>query len=127
MRDCPNADTTLAAEQCLAAEIAKTQSNYAAFAGSIRAILALAYPTMPGQQPVSGPSGTPPSAGDRVAEFDRLEAESKRYREDAGTAAYNQYKGGTAAPVFEAETEQRLLRLHLQEMAFIYEAELSDR
>ena len=110
-----------------ATEITKTQSNYTAFAGSIRAMLALAYPTMPGQQPVSGPTGTPPSASERVAEFDRLEAQSKRYREDAARAAYNQYKGGTEAPVFASEAEQRLLRLHLQELAFIYEAELANR
>jgi hypothetical protein len=125
--DCPHANTTLAAEECLASEIEKTRSNYAAFAEAIRAMLALAYPTMPGEQPVSGPTGKPLTADERVKEFDKLEAESKAYRDDASKAAYDDYRGGSYAPVFEAEAEQKLLRLHLQEMAFIYDTELSNR
>ncbi|MBV9404785.1 MAG: hypothetical protein JO211_05540 [Acidobacteriaceae bacterium] len=124
--DCPDADTTRAQEECLASEIRKTQSNYAMFAEAIRTMLGLAYPTMPGEQPVSGPTGEPLTSDERVKEFDRLEAESKAYRDDASKAAYNQYRGGTLAPVFEAEAEQKLLRLHLEEMAFIYGEELSN-
>ncbi|HTC74744.1 MAG TPA: hypothetical protein VK684_04165 [Edaphobacter sp.] len=125
--DCPNADTTLATEQCLTEEITKTQSNYLTFVSSIRAMLALAHPTMPGEQPGSGPTAIPPSASERVAEFEQLEVHSKQYRGEATRAAYNQYKGGTLAPVFAAQATQRLLRLHIQELAFIYEAELENR
>jgi hypothetical protein len=89
-------------------------------------MLALAYPTMPGDQPVSGPTGTPLTSTERVTEFDQLEAQSKRFRDDGVRAAYDQYKGGTLAPVFAAEAGQRLLRLHLQELAFIYGEELSN-
>jgi hypothetical protein len=124
--DCPHADSTRAAEECLAAEIEKTRSNYAAFAGAIRAMLALPYPAMPGQPPFNGPTGAPPTPNELVAEFDQLEAESQRYREDAAKAAYNQFKGGTAAPVFALEADQRLLRLHLREFAFVYGEELSN-
>lgn len=125
--DCRAAQSTVAVEQCLSTEIKSTQENYTVFAKAIRAMLALSVPTMSGQSPSSGPTGTPATPNDNVTEFDKLEAESKQYREHATTAAYNQYKGGTAAPVAEAEAEQRLLRLHLQEIAFLYDALLQNR
>jgi hypothetical protein len=124
--DCPNAASTRAAEECLTTEMEKTQANYTAFANSLRTMLGLAYPTMPGDQPASGPTGMPLTPTERVAEFDQLEAQSKHFRDDGVRAAYNQYKGGTLAPVFAAEAGQRLLRLHLQEFAFIYGEELSN-
>jgi hypothetical protein len=124
--DCPDATTTRAQEECLDAEMRKTELNYAAFASAIRAMLALADPAIPGQPPVSGPTGIPLTAEQRLAEFDRLEAESKAYREAAAKVAFDQYKGGTLAPVFSLEAAQKLLRLHLQEMAFVYGNELSN-
>jgi hypothetical protein len=89
-------------------------------------MLSLSYPTMPGALPTLGPTGTPPTAAESVAEFDRLEAESSQYRQHAVTAAYNQFKGGSEAPVFAQEAEQRLLRLHLQALAFVYGELLSN-
>jgi hypothetical protein len=125
--DCPDARTTVDIEQCLSEEIEKTQANYALFAGAIRAMLALVVPTTPGEAPYIGPTGMSPTATEDVTEFDQLEAESKQYREHAAGAAFNQYKGGTEAPVAQAMAEQRLLRLHFQEIAFIYEGLLSNR
>jgi hypothetical protein len=113
-----------AAQTALNGEMRKTEANYAAFAGAIRAMLGLSYSTA--TQPVSGPTGTPLTPEQRVAEFDRLEAESKAYRETAAKAAFDQYKGGTLAPVFSLEVAQKLLRLHLQEIAFLYGEELSN-
>lgn len=124
--DCPDATTTRAQEECLSAEIRKTEANYSAFAEAIRAMLGLSYATKPGEQPISGPTGMPLTAEQRVAEFDRLEAASKAYRETAAKAAYGQFKGGTLAPVFSLEATLKLLRLHLQEMAFVYGNELSN-
>src|ERR1019366_7075717 len=98
---------------------------YAIFAGAIRAMLALSVPTMPGEPPSIGPTGASPTATEDANEFDQLEAESKQYRDHAAAAVYNQYWGGTEAPV--AEAQQRLLRLHFQEVAFIYESLLSNR
>ena len=118
--DCPDATTTLAQNQCLGREMATTQENYARFAGALRKMLALAYPKMMGEPIPSGPTGTPPSAAESVAEFDGLEAEEKLYREHASTAAYHQFQGGTLAPVFAAEAAQKLMRLHMQELAFVY-------
>jgi hypothetical protein len=122
--DCPDATTTRAQEECLNGEMRKTEANYAAFASAIRAMLDLSYAGS--AQPISGPTGIPLTPEQRVAEFDRLEAESKAYRESAVKAAFDQYKGGTLAPVFSLEAAQKLLRLHLQEMAFVYGNELSN-
>jgi hypothetical protein len=122
--DCPDATTTRAQEECLGAEMRKTDASYAAFASAIRAMLGLSYSTS--TQPSSGPTGIPLTPEQRVAEFDRLEAESKAYREAAAKVAFDQYKGGTLAPVFSLEAAQKLLRLHLQEMAFVYGNELSN-
>jgi hypothetical protein len=69
--DCQDATTTRARQECLSAEMQKTQANYAAFAGAVRAILGLSYATKPGDQPVSGPTGTSLTAEQRMAEFDR--------------------------------------------------------
>ena len=94
--------------------------NYAAFAGALRAMLADPYPQTPAEQQGSGPEGTPLSAAEQVAEFDRLEAQAKAYRLAAAKAAFDQYKGGSLAPVFSGEASQKLLRLHMEELAFVY-------
>ena len=36
------------------------------------------------------------------------------------SSGFDQYKSGTVAPVFEMEAAQKLLRVHMQELAFIY-------
>lgn len=125
--DCPNADTTLAQRECLQAEDVKTQANYKAFTSALRAILASPYPEPPGAKPVSGPTGPEPTAAQRAVEFDRLEAAFQAYRELAQKAAYNEYAGGTLAPVAEMEASQELLRSHMRELARLYDNELSNR
>jgi hypothetical protein len=117
---CKDAASTRAAEECLDTAMKAAQEEYAAFTSALRSLLGLAYPEMPGEQSMAGPTGIPPSTNERVAEFDRLESQSKAYRQTASRAAYNQFKGGTEAPVFEMETDLRLLRLHLEELSFIY-------
>jgi hypothetical protein len=92
-RDCPDANSTRAREICLQSKLEKTQANYAAFSGAIRALLALPAPATPGQQPYSGP---------------------------AANGAFNQDKGSSLAPVVEGQAELRLLRLHMEELGFIY-------
>ena len=124
--DCPNASSTREELECLSTEMAKTQSNYETFAGAIRGMLAMSVPMMPGQKPASGPTGMERTATELVEEFDQLEAEAKKYRTEAGTVAFNQYKGGTLAPVFEGQATQRLVRLHMQEIAFIYGEKVSN-
>lgn len=123
---CPNASNTRAYEECYSAEIEKSQANYSKFASAIRAMLALTYPSMRGQEPASGPTGLSLTSDELVAEFDKLEAEAKNYREHASRAAYDQYKGGTLAPVFSAEATLHLLRSHMHEVAFVYGEKLSN-
>jgi hypothetical protein len=118
--ECPNTNSTRDEEVCLSAEIAKTQQNYVTFTGALRSLLALPYPTMPGEKFVPGLEGTPPTAAQSVANFDKLESESKLYRENAASIAFEQYQGGTLAPVFEMESILKLTRLHMQELAFVY-------
>ncbi len=126
--DCPNADTTRAEEECLTHEMSITQANYAAATAALRAMPGLEHPKMPGEQPASGPNGAPLTSQQRVEEFDKLEAASAGSRKLAAAAtARNEFKGGTPAPVFEAQAEQRLTRLHLQELVFVYDGEFSNR
>ncbi len=125
--DCANADTTIAAEQCLAREIATTQSNYARVTGALRAMLALPPPEMPCEPVMLGPTGTSPTPAERLAAFDALETASAAYRKLAAGVAFDEFKGGTLAPVFSLEAEQKLLRSHLSELAFLYDTEFSDR
>ena len=118
---CPDADTTRSQEICLQSEIEKTSANYKTFAGVVRSRLALPAPTFPGAGPaVAGPTGVPLSSAEFVAEFDHNEAEWRRYSADQAQAAFDQYKSGTLAPVFEGEAELRLMRLHMHELAIIY-------
>ncbi len=124
--DCPHAGTTRAAEECLAQEVKTTDKNYSVFTSSLRSMLGLSLPVMPDEPPSTGPTGKPLTSAERVREFDNLEALSKTYRTQAADAAYDEFKGGTLAPVFSLETGQKLLRSHLKELSFIYDNELSN-
>ncbi len=125
--DCPNANSTRAEEECLTHEMSLTQANLAAVIAALRAMLGLEHSKMPGEQPVSGQTGTPQASQERVEEFDKLEAASGAYRKLAAITARNEFKGGTEVPDFVAEVEQRLTRLHLEELALIYDTEFSNR
>jgi hypothetical protein len=123
---CPDADNTRSQEVCLQSEGDKTQANYQSFAEAIRSTLALSAPTFPGSAPpASGPTGVPLSAAQFVAEFDYNQQEWKKYEADQAQAAFDQYKSGTLAPVFEGQAHLRLTRLHMRELAFIYGWKLS--
>ena len=122
---CNSAKSRMEAEMCLADALKSANDNYAEFTSDLRSILALAYPTIPGEKPTLGPKGSPQTSAEAVTEFERLESQSEAYRKAASTAAYNRFKGGTEAPVFELETALKVLQIHLEELKFIYGAELS--
>jgi hypothetical protein len=125
---CAGVSSTREQEECLQSGMEKTEANVSAFSGAIRSLLALRSPTVSGpQQAASGPTGKPLSSSELVLAFDRNEAESQKFRQDEAKAAFDQYKGGTLAPVFQSETEQRLLRLHMQELALIYDWATANR
>jgi hypothetical protein len=112
-------------EKCVADALKSADDNYAAFTSDLRSILALAYPTMRGEKPAVGPTGSPQTSTDAVLEFDRLESQSKAYREAVSATAYNRCKGGTDAPVCGLDAALKLLQLHLEELRFIYAADMS--
>lgn len=60
-----------------------------------------------------------------MSEFEQLESQSKAYRKAASDAAYNRFKGGTEAPVFGLRAALKLMQVHLEELKFIYDTELS--
>lgn len=111
--------STVGAEECLSRESKLTDSNYTAFTSSIRAILALKAPQI-GPAPVSGPTGTPLTSEELVKEFDKLESAWQQYRDLVPGTAYDQYKGGTLAPVFDGECGQQVVRSHMRELNQIY-------
>jgi uncharacterized protein YecT (DUF1311 family) len=121
--DCKNANTTRDIEICLGKETEITEANYSAFTGAIRELLSLTYPES-SPQATSGPTGTPTDAEDLVKEFDALQTAWEQYRKIGATAAYNQYKGGTIAPVSLAMMSQELVRSHMRELSSIYDGSL---
>ena len=105
---------------CLEKASKVTDANYATFTGAIREILALVDP----DSPESGPTGMPPMADESVQEFDALQSTWEQYRKIATDAAYDEYKGGTYAPVFDEEVDQKLIRAHMRELDYIYDGAL---
>jgi uncharacterized protein YecT (DUF1311 family) len=118
--ECRNATNTRDIEICLEKENEITERNYSAFTKAIRELLSLAYPATD-QPPASGPTGMPLDAEGLTRELDSLQAAWQQYRMVVKTAAYDQYKGGTLAPVSSMEADLELVRSHMQELNFIYD------
>ena len=117
--DCKDTRSTLDTEICLEKESKISESNYRAFTGAIRQLLSLTYLQLnPSYAP--GPTGQPLNADERLREFDTLQSAWENYRKIAVDSAYNQFKGGTHAPVFAAVTDQLLVRTHMRELDSIY-------
>jgi hypothetical protein len=116
---CDAENTTRGAEECISRESKLTESNYSAFTGAIRNLLALKAPQI-GPGPISGPTGMPLNSDERVKEFDGLQAAWQQYRDLVPKTAYDQFKGGTLAPVFDGECTQKIVRSHMRELNQIY-------
>ena len=121
--DCKNASTTLDIETCLEKETEITEKNYSAFTGAIRELLSLSYPEISGTA-ASVPTEASPNAEDLVKEFDALQTAWQQYRKIGTDVAYNQYKGGTFAPISSATTSQKMVRSHMRELSSIYDGPL---
>jgi uncharacterized protein YecT (DUF1311 family) len=120
---CKNAGTTRDIETCQEKETELSETNYSAFSGAIRELLSLSYPEFSGPD-TSVPTEAPPNAEDLVKEFDALQTAWQQYRKIGTNAAYNQYKGGTLAPVLSAAMSQQLVRSHMRELGSIYDGPL---
>jgi uncharacterized protein YecT (DUF1311 family) len=118
--DCPNAMSTYDINVCYSNAAWIADNNLKDFDDALRAILGLHEPKMPGQLPLGGTLAGP-TPEQRVAEFDKVEAQWSAYADTACTAASNQYYGGTIAPYMHISCHIRLVRNHLRELNFIYE------
>jgi hypothetical protein len=121
---CNAESTTRGSEECLGRESKLTDANYAAFTTAIRDILALKAPQFgsgPATGPPTGPTGTPLTSDELVKEFDALQSAWQQYYGLISKTAYDQYKGGTLAPVFDGECSQMIVRSHMRELYMMYE------
>ena len=116
--DCPVADTTRAIIECLTTENQTTTANYKTYAGALRSLLGITGAADADRTP--GPTGMPLTSQELVSGFDETEAAWQKYREAQCKAAYNEFKGGTAAGPEEGYCELMLVRNHLREMERIY-------
>lgn len=116
---CNAESTTRGSEACLDDEGKRTGANYSAFTSAIRSLLALEPPHI-GPAPGPGPTGTPLSPDDEAKEFDNLQSAWQQYRRGVPGTCYDQFKGGTLAPVFSGECGQMIIRSHMRELYTIY-------
>jgi hypothetical protein len=122
---CIAESTTRGSEECLGRESKLTDANYTEFTDAIREILTLKGPQFgsgPTTGPATGPTGTPLTSDELVKGFDTLESAWQEYRGLVPKTAYDQYKGGTLAPVFGGECSQMIVRSHMRELYMIYES-----
>jgi hypothetical protein len=120
---CANEESTRDYDDCLSKELSLTRQLQVLHRGD---------PFHPGrsvlnQPPETGPEGTALMAEQQVTEFDHLEGISSQYREAAAKIVFDQYKGGSLAPVISSEASLRLLRTQMEELAFLYDDLVSKR
>jgi uncharacterized protein YecT (DUF1311 family) len=113
--DCPDASNTFDINQCLVREVETTTANYKAYASSIRALIEL-NARQQDADPFDGPTGRPPSADERLKEFDRAEAAWATYEQTVCTVVYHIWQGGTGAPSAEAYCHLGVTRDHIREL-----------
>ncbi len=122
--DCKNAISTHDAVICFDKEGQITTGNYEAMTRSLRALLALANADAPTE--AGGPTGKSLTPAQQAAEFDLLQQNWDVYRKTVESAAYDQFKGGTEAPVSNAVADQMVMRSHMRELMSIYDFILGD-
>lgn len=92
---CRRALSTRAILECLGKENEATAVNYKAYFDALHSLLALASGNGDSQTP--GPTGVPLASTELVEELDGAEAAWQKYRQMQCAAAFDLYKGGTAA------------------------------
>lgn len=119
--ECPDANSTVAINECLAHENDLTDANLKGFTTAIRAILAQPVPRGPGEPEVyvgpSGPEGTPAT---NTAAFDIAQALWASYAEAECSAVDTLWRGGTIVNAIVGECGLRMSRLHLHELDTAY-------
>lgn len=116
--DCPDARTTYDQNICLSKEIDATNANYKAYVGALRSLLGLKGPWKAAE---SGPTGKPLSEEETVKQFDEVEVMWQRYNKAQTSAVFDNYRGGTIAPIMAAACDLQLMRNHMRELDGIYD------
>jgi predicted aminopeptidase len=117
--DCKDASSTHDAVICLGKQGQITTENYEAMTRSLRALLALS--DADAVTATAGPTGKALTPAQQAAEFDGLQQNWDVYRKTVQSAAYDQFEGGTEAPISNALADQMVMRSHMKELASIYD------
>ena len=107
---CPNAQSTVEINECLARELGVTEKNYEDYIRAIGGLLRLKAPddTEPVQAPNQGKG------------LDEAESFWNRYREVQCRVSSDQYFGGTIRPSIFLSCKQDLTRRHIHELESLY-------
>jgi len=119
---CRAAVSTREIEECLGKENEAATANYQAYFEALHSLLALTLGD--GGNPAPGPTGVPLTAPELVKDLDTAEAAWRKYREAQCRAAFDLYKGGTAAAPQESFCELMLVRNHMRNLERIYSVRL---
>lgn len=115
---CREAINTRDAVECLGRENGVATVNYKAYFDALRSLLALTVGN--GENRTAGPTGVPLTSKELVEELDGAEAAWQKYRQAQCMAAFDLYRGGTAANPTMESCELMLLRNHMRELEQIY-------
>lgn len=120
--ECPNADNTVAINQCLSREDDLTGANYKDFTSALRAMLALPRPTFPGETtPYIGPSGREATPATNTDAFDTAESAWQTYAKAQCNAVDTLWRGGTIVDSMDGECYLHLARARLHELNDTYD------
>lgn len=122
---CPNAETTLAINDCLSRENDLTEANYQAFTSALRDLLALPAPRIPGvPYPLTGPSGPEATPDTSTAAFNASETAFNAYAKAQCAAVDTEWRGGTIVNSVILQCRLRQTRNRLREEDTTYSSRL---
>lgn len=110
--------------ECLGKENEVATVNYRAYLDALHSLLALTLGN--GENRTPGPTGVPLTSKELVEELDGAEAAWRKYRQAQCTAAFDLYKGGTAAGPQASSCELMLVRNRMRELEKLYYVRLHD-
>ncbi len=119
---CREAVSTRDIVECLGKENEAATVNYKAYFDSLHSLLALTLGDSENRTP--GPTGLPLTSKELVDELDGTEAAWQKYRQAQCMAAFDLYKGGTAAAPQASSCGLMLVRSHMRELENIYHVRL---
>jgi uncharacterized protein YecT (DUF1311 family) len=119
--ECPNADNTVAENECLAHENDLTGANLKTFTTAVRGLLAVPYPSQPGLPDYpNGPTGHPGTPATNTAAFDAAESAWHTYAKAQCDAVDTLWRGGTIVNAVDLECSLRQSRNRLRELDTAY-------